>query len=227
MYRKLLFLILTGCFSVVAFSQDLSNPRYRPRTKKVARPVQKPLRQAPQPKTDDRYFTKYVFNAGSHTEFFNSVQTDSAGGVNKFEFSPTIGFGLFVPIDQEFTFLPEFNWVLPKTDADSETIENTLMLRADWGYNPIDWFRVRVGTSIIWLNQHGKGGSTKMNNGNSTSTFYHPDENRSSFNNTLDVGAEVLFGEWSARLQTYTYAVFREERRKVSYSLFLSYYWDR
>ncbi len=224
MYRKLLCLILTGCFSVLAWSQDLSSQRPR---RKVTRPVQRRVRLKPAAKVNDQLFTKYIINAGTHTEFFNNVQTDSAGGVNKFEFSPTLGLGLFIPIDQELTFLPEFNWVLPKSDEDSKIIENTFMLRADWGYNPIDWFRVRVGTSVIWLNQHGKGGSTEVNNGNTSSTFYHPDENRSSFNNTLDVGAEVLFGEWAARLQTYTYAVFREERRQVSYTLFLSYYWDR
>lgn len=225
MYQKLLCLILTGCFSVSAWAQDLSSRR--PQRRQVSRPTQRPINKPAPPKNGDRYFTKWIINVGSHTEFFNDIQTDSSGGTNKFEVAPTIGLGLYIPIDQELSFLPEFNWVLPQTDEYSKIVENTLMLRADWGYNPLEWFRVRVGTSIIWLNQHGKGGSTEMNNGNSTSTFYHPDENRSSFNNTLDVGAELLMDEWALRLQTYTYAVLKEERRKVSYTLFLTYYWDR
>ena len=232
MYLKILSLILTACFSTTALSQDLSSQRTRPQTRLKARPGQaRPVEVRPEqktvPKADDRFFTRYIINAGTHTEFMNDIQTDSSGTTNKFEISPTLGIGFFIPITSELNFLPEINWVLPRTDEDSGSTENTLMLRADWGYDPVDFFRVRVGTSIMWLNQHGKGGSTKINNGNTSSTFYHPDENRSSFNNTLDVGAELLLGEWAVRLQTYTYAVFKEERRKVSYTLFLSYYWDR
>lgn len=101
------------------------------------------------------------------------------------------------------------------------------MLRADFGYNLVDWLRLRMGTSLIWLNQHGKGGSVQMNNGNDTSTFYYPDENRSSLNNTLDFGAEAIWQDWSLRLQTYIYSVFLADKRQTSYTLFISYYWDR
>jgi hypothetical protein len=79
----------------------------------------------------------------------------------------------------------------------------------------------------MWLNQHGRGGPTNVNNGDDTSTFYYPDENRSSLNNTLDIGAEFFLDEWALRLQTYTYSLLREERRQLSYTLFVSYYWDR
>jgi hypothetical protein len=167
-----------------------------------------------------------TFNLGTHTEFYNKVQTDSDGTLRKFEFAPTVGVGMEIPVYEEFSFLPEFNWVLPRTTGDSRIIKNVFMLRGDMGYRPVDWFRLRVGTSIIWLNQHGRGGSTKVNNGNSSSTFYYPDENRSSVNNTLDIGAEFLYDKWAFRLQTYTYSVFREERRQHSYTLFITYYWD-
>lgn len=226
MYKILLCLILTGCFSL-AYAQDFSSQAVRRNGVRRTRPVQRPVQKPVTKKADEELFTHYIFNAGAHTEFFNNIQSDSSGGVRKFDFAPTLGVGLFIPMDDGFNFLPEFNWVLPQMDEDSKIMKNILMFRADWGYNPIDWFRVRVGTSIIWLNQHGDGGSTKVNNGNTTSTFYYPDENRSSFNNTLDVGTEFIFGEWAARLQTYTYAVFKEERRQVSYTLFISYYWDR
>lgn len=170
----------------------------------------------------------FVFNLGAHTEFFNNIQSDDSGGVRKFDGKPTLGFGLLMPTTSKLLFLPEFNWVLPHKAGSSEIIKNVFMLRADLGYDPLTWLRLRLGTSIMWLNQHGKGGSTRMGNGNSTSTFYYPDENRSSYNNTLDLGLEGLITkEWAIRLQTYTYSVFKEERRQTSYTLFVSYYWDR
>jgi hypothetical protein len=79
----------------------------------------------------------------------------------------------------------------------------------------------------VWLNQQGGGGEETMNNGNSTSTFYYPGENRSSFNNTLDLGLELLWKKVSLRFQTYTFSALESKRRQISYSIFLSYYWDR
>lgn len=226
MYQFLIWSTLLGCLCAPLYAQDLSSPR----TPK--RPTNQPYRRvtpakAP-PKTSSKTIDSYLLNFGTHTEFYNAVQIDDNGGMRKFEIAPTVGFGLKMPMDSGFIFLPEVNWVLPRSAGDSQIIKNLFMLRADIGYDPVDWFRVRVGTSIMWLNQHGRGGSAKVNNGNGTSTFYYPDENRSSINNTLDLGGELLFSDdWSARLQTYVYSVFKEERRQISYSLFVTYQWDR
>jgi hypothetical protein len=179
------------------------------------------------PSSSTKLVQKYVFNVGTHTEFYNAVQIDPSGGVRKLDPAPVIGLGLHIPFQYELLFLPEFNWVLPRGGNDSKIIKNHFMLRADLGHTPVEWFRVRLGTSLMWLNQHGRGGPTNVNNGDDTSTFYYPDENRSSLNNTLDIGAEFFLDEWALRLQTYTYSLLREERRQLSYTLFVSYYWDR
>jgi hypothetical protein len=167
------------------------------------------------------------FNLGTHTEFFNAVQKDDSGGLRKFDLAPTIGAGLGLPIDETFIFLPEFNWVLPQMMENSNIMINTFMLRGDIGYDALDWLRLRLGTSLMWQNQQGKGGKTQLNNGEARSTFYYPDENRSSLNNTLDVGVETIFDEYAIRLQTYTYSVFRKEQRQISYTLFFTYYWEK
>ncbi len=101
------------------------------------------------------------------------------------------------------------------------------MFRADVGYDPLEWLRLRVGTSIMLLNQQGRGGTANINNGTGTSDFYYPEENRSSMNNTFDLGVEALYQEWALRLQTYTYSLFAPESRQYSYSLFVSYYWKQ
>ncbi len=167
------------------------------------------------------------FNLGSHTEFYDAVQNDDSGGLRKFDLAPTIGIGLKWPLKSQFLFLPEFNWVLPQTMEKSHIMINTFMLRADAGYDLLSWLRLRLGTSLMWQNQQGKGGTAQMNNGNTTSNFYYPDENRSSLNNTLDFGLESVFDPLAVRLQVYTYSVFKKEQRQFSYTVFLTYYWDK
>lgn len=226
MYQFLIWSTLLGCLCAPLYAQDLSTPRTPKRT--ANQPYRRVTPAKAPAKTSSKTIDSYLLNFGTHTEFYNAVQIDDNGGMRKFEIAPTVGFGLKMPMDSGFIFLPEVNWVLPRSAGDSQIIKNLFMLRADIGYDPVDWFRVRVGTSIMWLNQHGRGGSAKVNNGNGTSTFYYPDENRSSINNTLDLGGELLFSDdWSARLQTYVYSVFKEERRQISYSLFVTYQWDR
>lgn len=182
-----------------------------------------PAKRAKSTKTIDEIY----FSLGSHTEFFNAVQNDDSGGMRKFDFAPTIGAGMGFNFQNDFSFLPEINWVLPQTMEDSHIMINTFMFRADLGYDPLDWLRLRLGTSLIWQNQQGRGGKAEMRNGTSTSTFYYPDENRSSLNNTLDLGAEAFYDQFAFRLQTYIYSVFVEERRQLSYTLLFSYYWEK
>ncbi len=215
--RQLICSLCIVLFCSAAIGQDLSTPKT----------PKKFLPKGPTPSKEDMFFNKYIFNFGAHTEFFNMIQIDDSGGMRKIDFAPTIGLGVSKPLDSQFSFLPEVNWVLPRNAGSSKIMKNLFMLRADFGYEPIEWLRLRFGTSLMWLNQHGKGGSTQMNNGNSTSTFYYPDENRSSLNNTLDLGVEAMMDAWSLRLQTYTYSVFKEQRRQLSYTLFVSYSWDR
>lgn len=222
---RILCILTICCFCGVALAQDLSSPAAQKKAQRYYR------KQPAEPKASspsDKSIESWVFNVGSHTEFFGEVQTDGSGGTRKFDFAPTIGAGLLMPMSTwDLKFMPELNWVLPRSAGSSRIIKNLFMLRADLAYDTFDWLRLRLGTSLMWLNQHGRGGKANVNNGTGTSTFYYPDENRSSMNNTLDLGVEALLGDWSVRLQTYTYSIFITERRQVSYTLFISYYWDR
>ena len=174
--------------------------------------------------SDLLYAKTIYFNLGSHTEFYNAVQTGSSGEKKFFELRPTLGVGMSSPFLGEFKFKPEFNWVLPHGKNEFKIIKNLLMIRADLVRPITSWLDLRVGTSVMWLSQQGQGGSTTLSNGNSQSSFYYPDEFRSSFNNTIDLGLELFPSPLgSLRLQTYWYAPFKEERRQVSYTLFLCY----
>ena len=78
----------------------------------------------------------------------------------------------------------------------------------------------------MFSNIHGRGGKAKMNNGDDVSTFYYPDEDRTSINNTFDLGVETHWKEYAFRFQTYTYSLFKKEQRQISYSLLFTYYWE-
>lgn len=220
MIQRLILWTILGCFCATAFAQDLSKPK----AKRTARPT----RTTPVKKAKKKQIESIIFNLGTHTEFYDNIQNDTSGGTRKFDMkAPTIGAGLIMPIGSDWRFVPELNWVLPRSAGDSQIIKNLFMFRADFGYDPLDWLRLRVGTSIMWANQQGRGGKEEINNGTSTSTFYYPEENRSSLNNTFDLGIETMYEDFAVRLQTYTYALFKEERRQVSYTLLFSYYWDQ
>lgn len=219
------FIILT---IAVSFSSHGFAQTFVPETKykRGYQPKPAPQQNVSQTNAWDK-MDAWSFQFGTHTEFFNNVQTDGSGSQRKFAFAPTVGLGMKFSFSQDWKLLPEINWVLPIDATDSNMIKNLFMIRGDLGYELTEWLRLRVGTSLMWLNMHGKGGKTQVSNGTGKSTFYNPDENRSALNNTFDLGVEGFFSkDWSARLQTYTYSLFQEERRQISYTLFLTHYWE-
>jgi hypothetical protein len=180
------------------------------------------------PPQDETLFKGINFSLGSHTEFYNAVQNNSSGGLRRFDFAPTFGVGTRLNAGwNHISLLPEITWVLPQLNEETRIIKNVFMLRADLAYDPLEWLRLRLGTSVMWLNQQGRGGTAQIANGNSTSTFYYPDENRSSLNNTFDVGLEAMLDKYALRFQTYTYSLLKPERRQISYSILLTYYWEK
>ncbi|MFY7993441.1 MAG: hypothetical protein ACOVP4_09135 [Bacteriovoracaceae bacterium] len=167
------------------------------------------------------------FNVGSLTEFVGKVQIDSNGKKRTIDFNPTIGAQAVMPLPfYSLELLPEVNWILPRKTGEDKVYKNLFMFRADLGYRPLDWLRLRAGSSIMFLNTHGSGGKVSRDNGNGQTEFYRPDSNSSSFNNTVDLGIEALYQDFGFRLQTYTYSLFDSDRRQHSYMLMGTYYWD-
>ena len=172
-----------------------------------------------------RKFKNLGFHVGSHTEFYDAVQIDDQGTTEKFGFNPLLGFSTDFELRPTWRMIPELNWVLPK-EAGTGITENLFMFRTDFAWHLSDVWRLRAGTSVMvhWI--RGQGGSKEMNNGNGVSKFYIPAESRTALNNTLDLGAEVMLDSIGFRFQTYIYSLLKPERRQVSYSLMVSYYYD-
>ena len=221
MIRNFIFILLCGYFSAPAFGVVRQTPVRKPR-------LAPSYEHAAENQKPRRFFQNIYFNVGNHTQFVGGVQNDDSGGLRQVAFAPVVGAGLTVPSYYGFNLYPEFNWVLPKLIEDSNIIVNTLQFRFDVGYDVFRYLRLKVGTSIMHQNQHGRGGNSTQRNGNATSTFFYPDENRSSFNNTLDVGFELTFTQnWSIRHQVYVYSIFLAEKRQTSHTFFITYYWNQ
>lgn len=183
---------------------------------------------AEDPNVDDNSLQRFKnigFHLGGLTEFYDAVQVDTQGHTRKFDLRPTIGGSTDVELSESWALVPELDWVLPRDMGDG-VMENIFMVRVDGAWRGGEWWRLRIGSSLMVDNIKGGGGTKAVRNGGSTSNFYLPPESRTAVNNTLDFGAEAFAGNFAFRLQTYTYALFRSDRRQLSYALFLSYYYD-
>lgn len=186
------------------------------------------LGRAEDPNTDDsiaQRFKNIGFHLGGLTEFYNAIQVDTHGQKNKFDFDPLIGASTDVTINESWALVPEIDWVLPRDAGDGVT-KNLFMLRLDGAWKGGDWWRLRIGTSLMINNIKGKGGTKTVNNGGGTSDFYIPPDSKTSVNNTLDLGGELMYEQVAVRLQSYLYAPLKKDRRQISYSVIFTYYYD-
>ncbi len=172
------------------------------------------------------HFKNLGFSFGTLTEFVGLTQTNEDGSRDRFAFNPYVGFSTDIEMNQSWRFVPELNWVLPRTAGDSGITKNLFMFRADFGHHLLDELRLRYGTSLMVLNMRGRGGTQEVENGNGTSTFYLPSESQTAVNHTLDLGADFYLLPFSVRFQTFIYSAFNNERRQWSYALGVTYFYD-
>ena len=100
MFRTFIYLIFLGLITSSLWAQ-------RP-TKKVSKNASLPI----------------LFSLGTHTEFVGFIQKDENAGKNAFDINPTIGLGIQIPIQGDFSFIPEVNWVLPFREGSKNVIKN-------------------------------------------------------------------------------------------------------
>jgi len=168
---------------------------------------------------------------GSLTEFYQEVQISESGSKNTFEFNPMIGASLYFKTRYHVDFHTEFFWVLPRTLENSAAIENIFAFRIDFTHDRLKFFDdhliFRMGTSMMVDIIQGQGGELQLNNGGQSSTFYLPEQNRTTINNTFDVALEYKINQnYSLRTTAITYQLFESDRRAISYTLQLNYYFS-
>lgn len=152
------------------------------------------------------------------------AQVSTEGGREFFAINPYIALNAIVPIRGDHFFNPEIGYVF-HTENDDKTSAHTLFVSYDFTYrmNPLIIFRYGL-TTFAFMNG-GDGGDVTLRNGNSTATFYAPDETRTSYVSSLDLGVEYFFRpRFSARLQAYVARFLSGDARSVYYTLSVNYY---
>lgn len=172
---------------------------------------------------DWKKFQTLNLQFGTWLENYQQIQGTRAGAKNGFEFVPYLALGSDYHWKQKFMLSPEIGYVLQRN---SEAIrKNQFFIRGDLSYLPQDWLKLKIGTSLMVLMISGDGGEDTLPNGDSTETYYIPDERRTALNQTLDFGIEASKDDYAGRLQTYIYAWNESEERMITYTLSFIYKW--
>lgn len=166
-------------------------------------------------------FETASFQAGTWLENLGQVRANRSDDTNGFGITPFISASSAYNISSQHQIIPEVGYVIQQSSH--KVTKNLFFFRADYAYSVYEWLKLRAGSSLMILRQSGSGGEDTLNNGNTTETYFIPEEGRNTYNQTLDLGVEFIQKEISTRMQVYTYAPFEEERRSFTFSLSLNY----
>lgn len=158
---------------------------------------------------------------GTWLENYGQTQATRDGETNGFEFNPYLSLATQYNLYKGSILIPEAGYIFQRT---SESISrNQFFLRADIAYPLNKYLRVRVGSSFMVLMTSGEGGEDTLDNGDSTETYYIPEERKTAYNQTLDLALEALVDKMSYKLQGYIYSFNEEDDRMYSLSLSINY----
>ena len=164
---------------------------------------------------------------GSVTHNFKSAQTGTSGTSTKsFEFAPTflIGGTLPFPLLSNTYFTPGFGFVKYANGKDGST-KSEIILKYQLNYAYSSWLALRYGFSNYITHIGGSGGSTSLNNGTSTKTFYLPSKTVSSYTASIDLGPEfILSSVWTIRVQLSIERFLSSERRTLAHLITANYF---
>lgn len=161
---------------------------------------------------------------GTWLENYAQVRATQNDDKNGFALTPFMSVSSQYHLKPKHLIIPELGWVIQQSQNDID--KNIFFAKVDYSYQTRKWLRLRAGTSLMMLMQSGNGGEDTLNNADSTQVFYIPPERRTSYNQTLDLGIELIHKKRSLRFSTYTLALFREDERLTTYSLSYNYTFD-
>ena len=147
----------------------------------------------------------------------NALNETASDATGKKGFLGTANYPLIVKYDYAMTstwfVAPQLNYTLfpRKTKGDGATVTiNHIVFNFGQNANGFDW---SFGPGILRETIKGKGGTTVLNNGNSTSTFANPGRSVTTQNITLDFGAGIENGKFRYGLDLYFVAPFSSKER--------------
>ncbi len=163
--------------------------------------------------------------AGTVTHNFLSAQTGKTDGKKTIDLYPTVLIGGLLPgFFSGISLAPGIGYAKSLNSKD-KTSKNEIILQYHLAQNIFNGVQIRYGFSTFITKISGDGGTTELNNGNSTSTFYVPENSSTSYTSSLDLGGEAfMLHSTSLRLQFSITKFLSSEQRKVSNLVTVNYY---
>jgi hypothetical protein len=161
---------------------------------------------------------------------------DSDGKVAEKPFSPAIAIGYnFNLFDTGFGFSPHFGYIHTKVTANDSYGKqkiHTLFFNWDFLYVPeiFPSMAVRFGVGNFLKRTSGEGGTVEIPNGNGTDEARRPDETRTSYTSTFNLGADFNFelplNDWftdlGLRTEMFIFRPLSKENRNYAFILGLT-----
>lgn len=172
-------------------------------------------------------FKDLSLSAGNWYDYVGGVQTDKNGSTKQLydlEFTPYIAISADYQLSSKWAIIPEIGYVIRREAGESKITKDLYFIRSDVAYLLSDNWRLRAGVSAMFLSIASSGGEETLKNGNSTETYYRPEERSTSINATFDLGAEYKVGNMSGRFHTYIFSPSDELKRKYTCSLSFNYH---
>lgn len=167
----------------------------------------------------------YMVSTGTYVPYLNKAQVSNAGATQKYDLNPYVGIGTNFKMSGMQYFLPEFGYAYFMDNAAGSRRE-MIFLHYNFGYVLSSEFILRYGLSTHRYRIIGKGGTTTLDNGTSTSEFVNPSRTRESYFTTINLGGEYFFMQRSKGLRfDLNIMSFSEfENRVYNYLLSVNFY---
>lgn len=175
----------------------------------------------------DFAFAKYYFGVSVFSpSFMGRTSSDSAKKEVLAPFQFPLSFAYPYEIGYSGRILPQISYtLLPKKSPEGGSEETHLLLQLPYlgrfGDNFGEGLEWKAGIVLHQMKIVGKGGTTVLNNGNSSKTFYLPDSTKTVNTVEAELGLAYPFGRVLTEGSLLVEAPFSTSRR--SYALFFSF----
>lgn len=170
-------------------------------------------------------FKTFDLTIGNWSDSPGQTRDSRSGDTNGIGFAPYISISSTYEINPRMSLIPEVGYIIRRNIDHIK--KDQYMIRTDISYLLIDRTNLLFGSSFMILHLSSDGEDVQTNDGNSTQTYYRPNEGRTAFNQTIDLGISYkIDNNLLTKFQTYTYSWHIEEERSTSLSFSLTYLWQ-
>ena len=161
---------------------------------------------------------------GAYTPF-PSTQKEDDGTKDTWTADPYVSIGYNHKLSGNYIFTPQIGYVF-HSSLDDEYSKKTLFTLLDFGYTINSRFTGIFGLGTFRTTISGDGGTVVLQNGDGTANFFAPSTSVTSYNTTVDLGLDAIYNKnFATRFQIYLFEILSSEKRSMSYSVAVNYFY--